>query len=457
MPIDRQEIRDYVESRRDQFISQLIEFCGIPSVTLDRKAGDRACHFLVNYMISLDVSVETIKTEGNPIIVGNTAPGAVSSFSYYSHYDVVPVGSPDDWQSDPFTVSSIGDRLVGRGVADHKGWLLSRLQGLEVLRNMNVDLQRSVEFVFEGDEELGSGPLESLVKNGGISLASDVVLYSGWQRLADGTPRINGGGRGVLEVHIEVKNARKDLHGSYAPIVTHPLSYLTVLVSQLITSNGSVLLPGFYDQARKPDPADLKALDEIPYSFRDEKERLGFSTSNTVSVQSTKREVLEQLYFVPVGYPKDFSTSGNSGSVVPRSASALLHFSLVPDQDPYALFRYIREHVRKLSELPVEVELKRAIPPARTRLDSAGFDLIRAACHAWRNSPPLIVPFSSGSGPRHLFIHDLAMDMIVDVGVSDVDSNDHGPNENIRTDHYLEGIVHAAHTILQAQRQFSET
>lgn len=75
-------------------------------------------------------------------------PGYVLS----GHTDVVPA-TADGWTSDPFTLTRNGDRLVGRGAVDMKGFLACMIAMVPEFRAM--DLRRPVHLAFSYDEELG--------------------------------------------------------------------------------------------------------------------------------------------------------------------------------------------------------------------------------------------------------------------------------------------------------------
>ena len=51
----------------------------------------------------------------------------------YAHHDVQPVGTPDRWSSDPFTLRADGSRLYGRGTSDMKGFLACVLAALPAM------------------------------------------------------------------------------------------------------------------------------------------------------------------------------------------------------------------------------------------------------------------------------------------------------------------------------------
>ncbi len=69
------------------------------------------------------------------------------------HMDVVPA-EESDWRSDPFTLTESGDRFVGRGTADMKGFLAlaaNRLAAADASA-----LRRPLALLFTYDEEVGT-------------------------------------------------------------------------------------------------------------------------------------------------------------------------------------------------------------------------------------------------------------------------------------------------------------
>jgi succinyl-diaminopimelate desuccinylase len=60
---------------------------------------------------------------------GKTGP----LFVFAGHTDVVPAGNEDHWQHPPFTPTTVGDLLYGRGAADMKGSIAAWLAACETL------------------------------------------------------------------------------------------------------------------------------------------------------------------------------------------------------------------------------------------------------------------------------------------------------------------------------------
>jgi succinyl-diaminopimelate desuccinylase len=69
------------------------------------------------------------------------------------HLDVVPPGSLEDWEHDPFDPVEIDGMLYGRGAQDDKGPLLAALFAVKALVDAGVVLNRRVRFIFGTDEE----------------------------------------------------------------------------------------------------------------------------------------------------------------------------------------------------------------------------------------------------------------------------------------------------------------
>jgi acetylornithine deacetylase len=89
--------------------------------------------------------------------------------------DVVPATEPA-WDSDPFVMLDAGDRYVGRGTADMKGFLAlaaNRVAGLEPGR-----LRRPLALVFTYDEEVGTVGARRLTESfaGAARLPRQVVI-----------------------------------------------------------------------------------------------------------------------------------------------------------------------------------------------------------------------------------------------------------------------------------------
>ncbi len=89
---------------------------------------------------------------GKANVISTLGPPGEDGLILSGHLDVVPVeGQP--WDSDPFVLTEVGERLVGRGTADMKGFVACTLHALA---RLDLDrLRRRLVLVWTHDEEVG--------------------------------------------------------------------------------------------------------------------------------------------------------------------------------------------------------------------------------------------------------------------------------------------------------------
>lgn len=430
-------------SLTESFLAELIDFCRIASVSEDGQRCEEAASFLVGAMDRRGVTTRMIPTAANPVVYGEKRGASDRAILFYSHYDVVPPGARDAWESPPFEPEIREGKIWGRGTADHKGSVLARLQALDVLDARGEELPVTVKFVIEGNEEMGSPGLQEVLEGLRDELQVEGGFYSGWSRDAEGRPRVNAGGRGGCTLHLEMTNANRDLHGAFAPLVRNPLNSLIRLLGSMFDAHGQVVVPGFAEGARAPTTADAAALEQIPFNPDLLRRQLG--VHQFLGETEDPVDLVARHYFAPTLTVYDVTTSGVAGRTVPASASAHLRASLVPDQDPEQVAAAVRRFIEATSDLPVQVRCLGAWrKPARAELESSAVRVAMAAAHDVYEGEPVLVPLTSGSGPRDLFMNALDLPLVADVGVSHIASNDHAANENIFVDHYLRGVDYYA-------------
>src|SRR5690349_13153034 len=75
--------------------------------------------------------------DGSLAVVGRTpGPAGAPTVLLYSHYDVVPVGDLEAWETPPWELTERDGRWYGRGSADCKGNLVASLLALRALREV---------------------------------------------------------------------------------------------------------------------------------------------------------------------------------------------------------------------------------------------------------------------------------------------------------------------------------
>lgn len=73
-----------------------------------------------------------------------------------SHMDIVPPGESTLWNTDPYTLHQVGDRIIGRGVEDNQHGMVASYFALKALVDEDVTPKYDVGLIFVADEETGS-------------------------------------------------------------------------------------------------------------------------------------------------------------------------------------------------------------------------------------------------------------------------------------------------------------
>ena len=125
--------------------------------TTSRESNLPLADFLADYLdrpgvrVARNPSADGAKT--NLVVAVGPESGDREGLVLSGHMDVVPA-EESDWQSDPFTLTESGDRYVGRGTADMKGFLAlaaNRLAAADASA-----LRRPLALLFTYDEEVGT-------------------------------------------------------------------------------------------------------------------------------------------------------------------------------------------------------------------------------------------------------------------------------------------------------------
>ncbi len=92
-----------------------------------------------------------------------------------AHMDTMPPGDPDAWETDPFTLSERGGRLIGLGAADMKAAIAAMLAAAaRVVRRPTA--RGTLVLVFTSDEENGSADGMEWLCRQGLIVADAAVM-----------------------------------------------------------------------------------------------------------------------------------------------------------------------------------------------------------------------------------------------------------------------------------------
>lgn len=431
----------YAKENRDTHISDLIEILSYPSIST-KGIGIKECAKVLSTMLEeVGFRVELYPQNTDyPVIYGELITGAKKTIIFYNHYDVQPVDPLEEWESDPFKPLIKDGRIIGRGVADNKGNIISRLKAIESYLKAYGDLPVNIKWIIEGEEEIGSKNLSEFIKNYKEKLKGEGIIWESGGRDSKGYPKLSFGCKGIIYLEIISKKGEKDLHSAYASIIENPVWYLISALNTLKDiERDEILIPGFYEDVLEPSPEELELLEKYPLE-EDLKESLGV---NSFIYNLSGIELYKRLLYSPTcnvcGIYSGYTEEG-SKTVLPKYAKVKIDFRLVPNQKAEILFKKLKNYLREKGFEDLEIITYGLEDPVQTHINSPLRKVIEESAEKIFKLKPKISPRMSGTGPMALFYNELKLPIIEGVGCGHPGSQVHAPNENCFLEDYFRTI-----------------
>lgn len=438
-------MQDYLEANKGRFLEELLELLRIPSVSADSKfKGDvrQAAEYVRESLAKAGADVaELHETAGHPIVYGekNIDPSKPTVL-IYGHYDVQPADPLELWTSPPFEPVIKDEKIYARGSADDKGQFFMHVKAFEAM--MATDsLPCNVKFMIEGEEEVGSNNLGTFVSQNREKLKADVILISDTAMIANDTPSIDTGLRGLSYVEVEVTGPNRDLHsGVYGGAVANPINTLAKMIASLHDENGHITIPNFYDDVVELSAEEREMLESAPFNLEEYKADLaiddvqgeaGFTTRERASIRPTL-----DCNGIWGGYIGE-----GAKTVLPSKAYAKISMRLVPNQDWNKITDLFAAHFQSIAPKSVKVTVTphHGGQPYLTPLESAAYKAAEAALTESFGKKP-VPTRGGGSIPIvALFEKELGLKTVLMGFGLDSDSI-HSPNEHYGLFNFYKGI-----------------
>ena len=440
------DLRERVDSSRDDLLGELEEFLRMPSISAqkDESGGFRECAgWVVGKLEEAGAKARLMETEGHPVVYAEVGEGERTLLSY-GHYDVQPPEPLELWESEPFEPTIRDGGLYARGVADDKGDVLARIQALRLFQEEIGPLPFKLKFLIEGEEEVGSLHLAPFVRDNADLLAADACLWEGSMRDEAGRPMIFCGTKGMAYVELRAKGASYDLHSMYGGIAPNPAWRLVQALRTIKDENGEITLDGLDELAEEPSERDLEAIGRIPFNAEELKASWGVDAfDRDLSGEEALREMLLRPTANIAGFMSGYTGPG-SKTIVPSQAFVKMDFRLVAGQSPGPVVELIRSHLNKRGFDDIEVVDLHGVEAAKTPVDSP---IVRTAVRTWEDlghEGAVVYPTIGGSGPTSLIATELGIPTIMTGNVANSGSRLHSPNEWVRLEDYFEAIGYFA-------------
>ena len=444
-------IKEYIEQNKDRFLNELFDLLRIPSISADKDfASDvnKAAEFIKTKMIAAGADhVEICQTAGYPIVYGEKMiDTSLPTVLVYGHYDVQPAVPIELWDTPPFEPSIRSTEvhpngaIFARGSCDDKGQMYMHLKAFEMMMKTN-SLPCNVKFMIEGEEEVGSTNLGPFCINNKERLKADVVLISDTSMIANDTPSIDTGLRGLSYVEVEVTGPNRDLHsGVYGGAIANPINVLAKMIASMHDENNHITIPGFYDKVIELSAQERADLNLAPFDIDAYKKDLEISDvwgekGFTVYEKTGVRPTLD-CNGIWGGYIGE-----GAKTVLPSKAFAKISMRLVPNQVSSEITDLFKNHFESIAPEGIKVVVKphHGGEPVVTPTDSIAYKAAAKAMETTFGKKP-IPTRGGGSIPIvALFEKELGLKSVLMGFGLDSDAL-HSPNEHYGIENYYKGI-----------------
>lgn len=431
----------YIKKNRSFFIKELSDFIKIESIASNKNQVEKAVNFLSYKLKKIGFRIQIIKIKkSNPFIIGEIGEGK-KTILIYDHYDVMSAGNLNEWTTPPFTLTQKNDVLYGRGLADNKGHLMLRLQAIDTILKNRKKLPIKIKFVIEGEEEIGSPHIHKFSdKYSSFLKDADLCLWESGDVDERGRPNMFLGMKGIAYFLLSCQIGKNDLHSGYATLVESAAWRLVQALNTLRDKNGKVLIKNLIKKIKKPDNYIKKLIKENPVQINQLLASLG--KDNLLSQKTKEEEVLlDHFYGISCNICGIWSGSINEEikTILPNKAFAKIDFRLVEKIDSKKVKKYLISHLRKQGFNDINVKEIINEPVAVTNHNNKNFKKAISIIEQSYGKKVIITPYAKGSGPMYYIASKFKVPSI-QLGAQMLNSNIHGPNENIKVDNYFKAL-----------------
>ncbi|MFZ0513927.1 MAG: M20/M25/M40 family metallo-hydrolase [Candidatus Nitrosopolaris sp.] len=435
-----------VDSEMKGLISDLQTLIRQPSISA-KKQGLNECASLVSrIMVKAGIKSEVLNLggrEGNqkkeaiaPIVYGEVRskvnPNA-ETILFYHHYDVQPEEPVEFWDADPFSGKVEGNCIYGRGSADDKGELITRIKAVEYFLKKTGDVPCNIKFIVEGEEEIGSVNIEKYLSKYRQKLAADVVIWEFGYVDEKNKPIISLGMKGLLYVELVARGPSRDVHSSLAVLIENPAWRLVQALNTIRSANGKILIKDWYKDVREFTSDELDLIFREPFDEQEFKRQYAIHKFvNDVRGIEARKALVGMPTCNIAGLVAGYAGQG-AKTVLPSTAMAKIDFRLVPDMDPKRQLKRLINHLKYRFGGDIEIKFIHGEAAARTTISHPFVKQVADSAAETFGIEPIISVSSSGTGPMRSFVKMLGAPC-VSVGSTFIYAQIHSPNEFARID-----------------------
>ena len=442
-----EQVFAYIDAHAEEAVTDLRRFLRQPSISA-QNVGLEPCAALLRELMLKDgvKDVEVLPTDGGPqVLLGTESSNHENAKTLlcYGHYDVQPPEPLELWDSDPWGADVRDGVIYARGATDNKSGCLAFVEAAKAYRAVVGAPPVRLQYLFEGEEEIGSPHLEDFVWQYKDRLQCDASIgLDGGVNRTSLRPEVHLGIKAILYVELRCKTLKQDTWSGRAQMLRNPAWRLIECLSSIADpATGVIKVEGWYDTLIPPDEWDLEFLrDEQQYFDRSE-----FMRQMGAKHLSTEDdfEILKRAHYGAsaniCGFSSGYAGEG-SKTIVPAEGTVKMDFRCPPGLEPSEQFKKLEAHMVAYGFDDIELVLVNARKnpykvSSREAISQATF---RAAERVFGVQP--VVHGVSIQGIIMLAIPHPA----VLSGFGAPENNLHGPNENMPITRFIQGIKYAA-------------
>ena len=451
------KMQQWIDENRSNWIEEYKTFLRFPSISSESQYKQdvlNCAQWLSDYLTDLKFNAELWKTDGHPVIFASNLEAGPNqpTLLIYNHYDVQPVDPIEKWTSPPFEPEIRDGQVYARGAQDNKGQCFYVLQALKLLQEVTGKFPINIKLCIEGEEEHGSEALAALLPKKKKELKADYLAIVDLGLRKANIPALTLGLRGIITMDVEVEGSSTDLHsGSNGGIVPNPIHVLVQLLANMRNANGSITVPGFYD-----DVEAMSQEDRSKASFEfDEKEYYqqtgAYATGGEIKFTPRERAWIRptlEINGINGGY------SGNGfKTVIPAKAIAKISCRLVPDQQPDKIKKLLTDYFQKNVRPGVKVTVNPHPGQGKAVRVSANAKVVKAFAKAYEDvfNHPCEFIYEGASIPIVVDLAETCGGETVLIGLGLGTDQIHAPNEHFGIDRLEKGMLSIAQGILNLE------
>jgi len=430
------QVLQYVDINMKGLVSDLQTLIRQPSVSAKNEGLEECARLVGKIMRNSGIHSEILylRKEIPPVVYGEvrSKQNPKKTLLFYNHYDVQPAEPFDLWDDKPFSGKIKGNKIFGRGSADDKGELITRIKAVESYLKTQGDVPCNVKFLIEGEEEIGSIHVEKYLKKYKKKFSCDGVIWEFGYVDAKDRPIISLGMKGLLYVELSVRESIRDAHSSLAVLIENPAWRLLEALKTLRNTSGKILIKDWYKEVDSFTKEELKLIQSEPFDEKEFKKEYGIKkfVANKAGITARKALVGEPTCNI-AGFVSGYTGPG-AKTVLPSQALVKIDFRLVPKMEPLKQLDRLKRHLRSKGFGDIKIKMIHGEAASKTNIFDPFVSKVREAANE-SFGKSIVSVSSAGTGPMYSFAKILCVPCI-SIGSTYIFSRIHSPNEFARID-----------------------